>query len=645
MTKISIKRWAGALTAVAALLAGCGGGESSEVATTAKTDTITAVEGRMLPETAVQDVSPVKSRSATTAPKAARVSLGELSMAKVEMSAPGTPRLVGQARDVQATKSAAAMQSLWQWKSTAVGGKVAAISFNAEGAYGLRLGVLVKQLPGSATVRVYTQSAPDKVFQISGQAILQLIERNQAAGDQSDAARTWWTPDTGEGEATLEVELPPGVAASALDIAVPQLSHIFENLSLPTAQEYQEQVEAAKINESDPCNLDANCYSDNAQERNAVARMLFTKNGGSYLCTGTLMNDAQNSFKPYFLTANHCISTQTVASSLETRWFYRSPSCNSGTLQSSSVRKTGGAQLLYASGNTDTAFMLLNDTPPGGTLFAGWSANTVAAGTSVVGLHHPSGDLLKISFGAVNSQANCQPTTGSGSQCSGTSGNYYRVTWNQGTTEGGSSGSALFLGGYVVGTLYGGSATCTNRANSDYYGRFDVAYNAAIKSWLNPAVAPTPTPTPTTVRTAVYRFYNASTGAHFFTASAQERDVIINTLPAFAYENVAFYVYGSSATGLSPVYRFFNSVGGTHFYTISAGERDSVIANLPTFRFEGNGWYARTAAENSTTPVYRFYRHSSATHFYTINQIERDSLVGNPDFRYEGPAYYVWSGM
>ena len=645
MTKISIKRWAGALTAVAALLAGCGGGESSEVATTAKTDTITAVEGRMLPETAVQDVSPVKSRSATTAPKAARVSLGELSMAKVEMSAPGTPRLVGQARDVQATKSAAAMQSLWQWKSTAVGGKVAAISFNAEGAYGLRLGVLVKQLPGSATVRVYTQSAPDKVFQISGQAILQLIERNQAAGDQSDAARTWWTPDTGEGEATLEVELPPGVAASALDIAVPQLSHIFENLSLPTAQEYQEQVEAAKINESDPCNLDANCYSDNAQERNAVARMLFTKNGGSYLCTGTLMNDAQNSFKPYFLTANHCISTQTVASSLETRWFYRSPSCNSGTLQSSSVRKTGGAQLLYASGNTDTAFMLLNDTPPGGTLFAGWSANTVAAGTSVVGLHHPSGDLLKISFGAVNSQANCQPTTGSGFQCSGTSGNYYRVTWNQGTTEGGSSGSALFLGGYVVGTLYGGSATCTNRANSDYYGRFDVAYNAAIKSWLNPAVAPTPTPTPTTVRTAVYRFYNASTGAHFFTASAQERDVIINTLPAFAYENVAFYVYGSSATGLSPVYRFFNSVGGTHFYTISAGERDSVIANLPTFRFEGNGWYARTAAENSTTPVYRFYRHSSATHFYTINQIERDSLVGNPDFRYEGPAYYVWSGM
>ena len=638
MTKISIKRWAGALTAVAALLAGCGGGESSEVATTAKTDTITAVEGRMLPETAVQDVSPVKSRSATTAPKAARVSLGELSMAKVEMSAPGTPRLVGQARDVQATKSAAAMQSLWQWKNTAVGGKVAAISFNAEGAYGLRLGVLVKQLPGSATVRVYTQSASDKVFQISGQAILQLIERNQAAGDQSDAARTWWTPDTGEGEATLEVELPPGVAASALDIAVPQLSHIFENLSLPTAQEYQEQVEAAKINESDPCNLDANCYSENAQERNAVARMLFTKDGGSYLCTGTLMNDTQNSFKPYFLTANHCISTQTVASSLETRWFYRSPSCNSGTLQSSTVRKTGGAQLLYASGTTDTAVMLLNDTPPGGALFAGWSANTVAAGTSVVGLHHPSGDLLKISFGAVNSQANCQPTTGSGFQCSGTSGNYYRVSWSQGTTEGGSSGSALFQGGYVVGTLYGGSATCTNRSAYDYYGRFDVAYNAAIKAWLNPASTSAP------ARSAVYRFYNATTGAHFYTASAAERDFVIRTYPQFGYENIAFYAYPDASSGKDPVFRFYNPTSGAHFYSGSVAERDFVIANFPEFKYEVVSWYAQTGAGNGASPIYRFYNATTGAHFYTISAAERDFVIQvHKAFRYEGPMYYAWT--
>ena len=619
------------------------GGESSEVATTAKTDTITAVEGRMLPETAVQDVSPVKSRSVTTAPKAARVSLGELSMAKVAVSAPGTPRLVGQARDVQATKSAAAMQSLWQWKNTAVGGKVAAISFNAEGAYGLRLGVLVKQLPGSAMVRVYTQSAPDKVFQISGQAILQLIELNQAAGDHSNAASTWWTPDTGEGEATLEIELPPGVPTSALHISVPQLSHIFENLSLPTEEDLaaSQRFDIKDIGDSELCNLDSTCYSNGSSERNAVARMVYIKGAGAYLCTGTLLNDANSSGTPYFLSANHCISEQTVASTLQTNWFFRSSSCNSGTLQSSSTRRVGGARLLYASASTDMALLQLNDTPPAGALFAGWDASTIPVGTSVIGLHHPRGDLLKLSLGTVAGQSSCSTISSTQFSCVGSTGNFYSVAFSQGTTEGGSSGSAIFRGGKVIGTLYGGSHTCSNRSGSNYYGRFDVAYNAALKTWL---AGSSTSPQPSS-RTAVYRFYNATTGAHFFTASAQERDVIINTLPAFAYENVAFYVYGSSATGLSPVYRFFNSVGGTHFYTISAGERDSVIANLPTFRFEGNGWYARTAAENSTTPVYRFYRHSSATHFYTINQIERDSLVGNPDFRYEGPAYYVWSGM
>ena len=461
MTKISIKRWAGALTAVAALLAGCGGGESSEVATTAKTDTITAVEGRMLPETAVQDVSPVKSRSATTAPKAARVSLGELSMAKVEMSAPGTPRLVGQARDVQATKSAAALQSLWQWKNTAVGGKVAAISFNAEGAYGLRLGVLVKQLPGSAMVRVYTQSAPDKVFQISGQAILQLIELNQAAGDHSNAASTWWTPDTGEGEATLEIELPPGVPASALHISVPQLSHIFENLSLPTEEDLaaSQRFDIKDIGDSELCNLDSTCYSNGSSERNAVARMVYIKGAGAYLCTGTLLNDANSSGTPYFLSANHCISEQTVASTLQTNWFFRSSSCNSGALQSSSTRKVGGARLLYASASTDMALLQLNDTPPAGALFAGWDASTIPVGTSVIGLHHPRGDLLKLSLGTVAGQSSCSTISSTQFSCVGSTGNFYSVAFSQGTTEGGSSGSAIFRGGKVIGTLYGGGHT------------------------------------------------------------------------------------------------------------------------------------------------------------------------------------------
>ncbi|WP_289240874.1 hypothetical protein [Delftia sp.] len=69
--------------------------------------------------------------------------------------------------------------------------------------------------------------------------------------------------------------------------------------------------------------------------------MFYVQNGQGYVCSGTLINDKAGSGTPYFLTANHCISTQTVASTLETSWFYRTPSCNSRTLSSAS--RTGCA--------------------------------------------------------------------------------------------------------------------------------------------------------------------------------------------------------------------------------------------------------------------------------------------------------------
>lgn len=636
MKKFSLGRWMPAILAAAVLLAGCGGGSGD---TSIRAPLLSKVDSRVQPPEAVQDVARIKSRSAAAAPEAASVALEALAVEKTQSLDSVGPRRVGQGRNVEAAKSVSAMGALWQWRKTPAGGLVAAVSFSAEGAYGLRLGVLVQQLPGSAVVRVYTQAAPGRVFEISGQEILQLIERNQAAGDRSEAARTWWTPDTGAGEATLEVELPPGVAAGALQISVPQLSHIFANLAVPTEQEYQAQVQqnTKAIGDADACNLDATCYSDGASERNAVARMVFVKGASAYLCTGTLLNDGNSSGKPYFLSANHCISDQTVASTLQTDWFFRSSSCNSGVLQSASTKRVGGARLLYASADSDTSFLLLNDTPPAGAVFAGWDASTVAAGVSAIGLHHPRGDLLKLSHGAVVSQSSCTTSSDTTFTCSGTSGNYYRVNWSQGTTEGGSSGSALFRNGKVVGTLYGGVAICTNKSSPDYYGRFDVAYNAALKNWLEPTVS-------NSGRTAIYRFYNSKTGAHFFTSSAAERDFVISTYPEFAYENIAFYAYAQPTAGQSTVYRFFNTSNGAHFYTISQAESDFVRANYPVFKYEGPIWYAQAAEGTGATPIYRFYKPGTGTHFYTISAAERDFVIATyKDFNYEGVAYYAWT--
>ncbi|ADX48011.1 peptidase S1 and S6 chymotrypsin/Hap [Paracidovorax avenae ATCC 19860] len=628
----------------AALLAACGGGGgsgaeagSSASATAQPRAVVLSVESREQPATAAQDVVRVKDLAARPALAPARVSLGALLESRAEAAAAAVgPRQIGAARSVEATATPAALAGQLHWTPTAAGGLAAAISFTAQDAHGLRLGVLVHALPGGAQLRVYRQDRQSAVYEISGQEVLQAIDRNIAAGDTSDAGRTWWTPDTGGDEATLEIELPPGTPASALDIAIPRVSHIYTNLSLPTADE----GEQLKIGESASCGLDSTCYDAYASQRNAVARMVFVLgDGNTYLCTGTLLNDRDGTGTPYFISASHCFSSQTAASSLRTDWFYRSPSCNSNALSSSSVTRTGGATLLYSSTSTDTLFVRLNETPPAGAVFAAWNAGTQSLGSAAVGIHHPMGDLQKISFGNVTALISCSiPSDGSRTfSCTGAAGNFYRVSWNQGLTQGGSSGSGLFVNGALVGTLSGGNITCTSRNGLDVYGRFDIAYGAALQQWLSPAVS-------TSGRTAIYRFFNGSTGAHFYTSSASERDFVIATYPAFSYEGVGFYAYGGATDGQSAVFRFFNTSTGAHFYTINAGERDSVIANYPVFKYEGPVWYAQTGAGNGSTAMYRFFNTKTSTHFYTISQAERDFVIATyPVFKYEGVAYYAWT--
>ena len=637
---------------LALLLAGCGGADpgSASSAAAAKIEPpapeILRVESRLQPADARQDVSPVKTRAVSVAPTPARVSLDALSDAKQAAAAAPVngARQIGIARALEQTATIAATRAEWQWQATPIGGLVAAISFHAADAKGLRLGVRIGELPGSAMLRVYSQADRTQVFQLSGTEILQAIDRNVAAGDDSDAAHTWWTPDFGSAEATLEVELPPGTPADALQLSVPQLSQTFVQLELPAAGD----AAAKDVGDSDSCQNDANCDPNFAGTGDSVARMLFIKGGNGYLCTGTLLNDANNSGAPYFLSAAHCISSQTVASSLQTDWFYRSPSCNVRALSNERVRRLRGAQLLYASAASDASFMLLNDVPPPNALYVGWDATTQTLGSKAVGLHHPSGDLLKISYGTINGFASCTSVSSDGTfSCNASdanSGNDLRVNWTLGSTEGGSSGSGLFYrsgnSSYLVGILSGGTASCSNRSGSDYYARFDLQFRSALRLWLAPAsTGPGPAG-----RVAVFRFYNASTGAHFYTPSPSERDYVVARLPEFAYEGPVFYAYPPNFAGESSVYRFYNAVTRAHFYTISDAERDYVVRNNPQFQYEGISWSAQTLPGNGSVPVYRFYNATSGTHFYTVSAADRNTLVNvNPSYNFEGVGYYAWT--
>ncbi len=174
---------------------------------------------------------------------------------------------------------------------------------------------------------------------------------------------------------------------------------------------------------------------------------------------------------------------------------------------------------------------------------------------------------------------------------------------------------------------------------------------------------------------AVYRFYDSIKGKHFYTASTDERNALQNNPQwGYAYEGVAFYAYPSQITGTLPVYRFYNSTTGDHFYTASESEKDS-ISQAPVYRFynpttkhhfytasesersivantsqsgylpEGIAYYAYNTQITGTLPVYRFNNSSTGDHFYTALEAEKNSLISNAQsgYAYEGIAFYAYA--
>lgn len=428
---------------------------------------------------------------AARASQARRVALGKLPAARLARErsarddAKGVRPRIGFPREVAALGDSAALASQLDWETLPDGARVAAVGIESPDAAGLRIGLRIESLPRAAILRVYAQRERATVHEVGGGEILATLAQNRASGAAGTAAHTYWLPFVAGDEATLEVELPAGVAPEALRVALPRVSHLF---ATPRQHETEHTTRRAAA-----CNLDVSCYlSSWVDYSKSVALVDFVDDGYAYVCSGTLLADRANSFTPYLLSANHCIDSQTIASTVETTWFYRSSSCNGYGVFPGSKLLAGGATLLYNSSATDTSFMKLKQDAPAGAIFAGWLPELPARHTEIVGLHHPSGDLQKISFGYVAGYEACSDDPGGAVYCESAAAadaRYIAVSWQEGVTESGSSGSGIWVAHedgnhYLVGALYAGSSSCYS-SGTDTYGRFDLAYNAALKQWLN----------------------------------------------------------------------------------------------------------------------------------------------------------------
>ncbi|MBR0663123.1 protease [Roseomonas hellenica] len=143
----------------------------------------------------------------------------------------------------------------------------------------------------------------------------------------------------------------------------------------------------------------------------------------------------------------------------------------------------------------------------------------------------------------------------------------------------------------------------------------------------------------------IFRFLNKSTGTHFYTASASERDSIQKNLPNYQFEGPSF-AGTSDAGGDMSIFRFYNRSTGTHFYTASAAEANDVMKNLPNYQYEGTAYKAFSQPTDGDgdahMALHRFYNTSAGVHFYTADPNEKANVQEHlPNFKYEGVAYYV----
>lgn len=266
---------------------------------------------------------------------------------------------------------------------------------------------------------------------------------------------------------------------------------------------FPEKVSVFGFGTSQPCEVNVNCSEGQTWQlqKRGIARVLVKQGTSLFFCSGSLVNNTRRDGTPYFLTANHCGEFSSVNDYLQ--WIfafnYEAPACVNPTVEPGRQSLTGAQMVAKAAqgitNGSDFKLMKLLQAVPltYNVYYNGWSRLNAVSSTGV-GIHHPDGDIKKIS--TFTSQPISSAYNSGGTDPAE---KYWRMHWVQttngwGVTEGGSSGSPLFdSNGRIVGLLTGGGSSCTNTTAQDYYGKFSYSWQSngalpanQLKPWLDP---------------------------------------------------------------------------------------------------------------------------------------------------------------
>lgn len=279
----------------------------------------------------------------------------------------------------------------------------------------------------------------------------------------------------------LELNLPAGLK-EPFQLVIGRVSHDYLNL-FPHLRSKD-----GSFRKAGACNLDINCPPGDEwqEEKRAVVRLLIN---GNELCSGVMLNNTALDGKPYLYTAQHCVEGSADAEALLAVFNYESAYCNGP--DGSVSQSVSGSTLKATLVTQDFSLVELSSMPPKNysPWYAGWSLFQSIDRTASI--HHPSGDVKKI---ALDMHSPVTSTyTDPSDPVTYDQNAFWRVNrWENGTTEGGSSGAPLFdQNKRVIGSLTGGEAIC-GRPLNDYFTKLSRNWNdyteagKQLKAWLAP---------------------------------------------------------------------------------------------------------------------------------------------------------------
>jgi hypothetical protein len=351
------------------------------------------------------------------------------------------------------------------------GGKLYLLEVGSENAYGMQLHFSKYDVPEGATLHIYDPSR---------QTVLGAYTHSNINVDARFAI------EIVKGDKLILEYFEPSEIKTKSVLKIDRIIHVFTEVPF-----IEERSGEGGYGTAGTCTVNINCDPAYVEYAKAVSRITFfdpSINMGVF-ASGALINSTSK--KPYMLTANHIFPSGQANQHLSTWIFYfnyEHPNCFAGNNEP--LHKTTQGAYIRSKG-TKSDYLLLELTSNPKDLYQvsylGWDAGAYVP-DEVVSIHHPSGDVKKISYSFTEPPVTTHVKhPGFIEIPTGFPDHHLKLDWDEGVTGKGASGGPLLDMNTrkIVGQLAGGYSSCYRTVTGveypgpDYYGRL-------YYSWTNP---------------------------------------------------------------------------------------------------------------------------------------------------------------